>query len=76
MAKIVNCATIKEIEKLKETMVGSKSNRRVATDVHLDNSLSLVKVQGKMNNSFFNDMIDKVVAFDEENKKLYELLSR
>jgi hypothetical protein len=34
--KIVNCATNKETKKLKETMVGSKWNRRVATNIHLD----------------------------------------
>jgi hypothetical protein len=36
--KIVNYATIKETEKLKETMLGSKWNRRVATNIHLDQS--------------------------------------
>ena len=36
LSKIVNCATIKETEKLKETMVGSKGNKRVATNIHLD----------------------------------------
>jgi hypothetical protein len=38
LSKIVNCATIKETEKLKETMVGSKWNRRVATNIHLDHT--------------------------------------
>jgi len=36
--KIVNYATIKETEKLKETMLGSKWNRRVATNINLDQS--------------------------------------
>ena len=38
LPKIVNCATIKETEKLKETIMGSKWNRRVATNILLDHS--------------------------------------
>ena len=38
--KIINYATIKEIEKLKEKWWESKWNRRVATDIHLDRKKS------------------------------------
>jgi len=38
LLKIVNCATIKETEKLKEKMVGSKWNWWVDTNIHLDQS--------------------------------------
>ena len=41
LPKIVNFATIKETEKIKETMAGSKWNRLVATKIHLDHSSSL-----------------------------------
>ena len=43
LPKIVNCATIKETGKLKETMVGSKWNRWVATNILLDHSSPLRK---------------------------------
>jgi len=36
LLKIVNCATIKETEKLKETVVESKWDRWVAINIHLD----------------------------------------
>jgi len=39
--KRVNCATIKETEKLKETLVGSQWNRWVATNVQLDHLVLL-----------------------------------
>lgn len=43
LPKIVNCATNKDTEKLKETMVGSKWNWWVATNIHLDHSSLLRK---------------------------------
>jgi len=47
--KIVNYATIKETEKLKETMVGSKWNWWVATNIYLDhiNNISILQPQMK-----------------------------
>ena len=41
MRKRVNCATIKEIEKLKEIVVGVQWNRWVANKIHLDQSSPL-----------------------------------
>ena len=40
LPKIENCATIKEIGKLKEIVVGSKRNRWVATNILLDHGYS------------------------------------
>jgi len=35
LPKIINCATIKETKKLKEIVLASKWNRKVATNFHL-----------------------------------------